>query len=91
MTSSQGLATPAQSPWLNATERDSNLSRSQFLIWMGQQLAGLSPVYNQAFAFELRGALELKQFERAFLQEVASNDALRTVVDEIHGVPHPAS
>ncbi len=77
----------SESPWLSTTERDSNLSRSQFLIWMGQKIAGPSPLYNQAFAFELRGELDSSAFELAFLQEVATNDALRTVIDEVHGVP----
>ena len=77
----------SEPPWLSDVEAKSNLSRGQFLIWIGQKLQSQQPLYNQSFAFHLKGALDTDRFVAAFSQELSSNDALRTVIDEVDGVP----
>ncbi|HWO43962.1 MAG TPA: condensation domain-containing protein, partial [Candidatus Eisenbacteria bacterium] len=65
----------------------SNLSANQLLIWAGQKLQPETPLYNGAYAFTLHGAVDRAHFENAFQTVVNSADALRTVIDEIEGVP----
>jgi acyl carrier protein len=76
----------AQSIWIDAVEERSNLTRSQFLMWMGQSLNPDSPHYNMAFAYRIRTALDVTRFRTAFSAEIDSNDALRTVVKLVDGV-----
>jgi len=73
------------SPNNNATYFD--LTQSQFLIWTGQQLSPLSPMYNMAFAFELQGSIEEVTFNKAFLQLVSQSDAMRTVIEFVGDRP----
>ena len=70
-----------------AIRRRSNLTRSQFLFWLGQARYPESPLYNIPFAFHVSGALDLERLRHAFAAEVACNDALRTVVDVVDSVP----
>ncbi len=65
----------------------SNLTRSQFLIWLGQTLAPDVPLYNMIQTFSFAAALDGAAFQRAFAALIASSDALRTVIDEVNGVP----
>ncbi|MEM7281463.1 MAG: amino acid adenylation domain-containing protein, partial [Pseudomonadota bacterium] len=86
----RGVQTPepgSDVPWLSEVEANSNLSRGQFLIWLGQKVESNHPLYNQSFAFHLKGSLDTEAFIAAFDQELSSNDALRTVIDEVDGVP----
>lgn len=55
------------------------ISRSQELIWLGQQLQPESPLNNMAFAFTFRERLEVKRFREAFAQLVRACDAMRMV------------
>lgn len=73
--------------WIDDIEAASNLTRSQFLIWMGQQVEPTSPLYNMVFAFRLQGVLDAERFAGAFEALVAECDALRTVLREADGVP----
>jgi amino acid adenylation domain-containing protein len=66
---------------------DSNLTRSQFLIWMGQKLHPDAPLYNMIQTFAFDSALDVSAFQRAFQGLIDSSDALRTVIEEIEGVP----
>ncbi len=68
-------------------EEASNLTRSQFLIWTGQQLHPDTPLYNMVMTFTIRGALRVEAFETAFENLVEQTDALRTVFVERDGVP----
>ncbi len=73
--------------WIDEIEAKSNLTRSQFLIWLGQTLEPQTPLYNMVFAFRLRGELDTARFERAFASVLARSDALRTVIGQDDGVP----
>ena len=65
----------------------SNLSRSQLLIWTGQQLNPDAPLYNMVLTFEISGSVNLPAFRRAFQALVDTSDAMRTQIIEIDGVP----
>jgi amino acid adenylation domain-containing protein len=66
----------------------SNLTRSQFLMWLGQKLQPDAPLYNMIQTFEIRGDLNPKLFAQAFQSVVNRSDAMRTVIIEKDGVPH---
>ena len=66
---------------------DSNLTASQWLIWVGQKLYPDQPLYNMAMTFDIGGRLNTQRFVRAFQGLVDSSDAMRTVVEEVEGVP----
>ncbi len=70
----------------SAAER-SNLTRSQFLIWMGQKLSADAPLYNMIQTFTFDGRLAPDRFARAFAALAEQSDALRTVIVEIDGTP----
>ncbi len=62
-----------------------DLTQSQLLLWMGQQLSPESPLYNMALAFDLRFQVDISVFQQAFQRLVQSVDSMRTVfmmVDE---------
>jgi amino acid adenylation domain-containing protein len=65
----------------------SNLTRSQFLLWLGQQIAADTPLYNMIQTFTIQGALDLTAFRCAFQAVVAGSDALRTTILMQNGVP----
>jgi amino acid adenylation domain-containing protein len=65
----------------------SNLTRSQFLMWMGQAITPDTPLYNMAIAFDLGVGIDPEQFSLAFQRVVDANDALRLVFNEVDGVP----
>ncbi len=77
----------AASAWIDDTERRSNLTRSQYLIWSAQQLDPASPLYNMAFAFRIEGPLDAARFEAAWRSVAASTDSVRIVIRETDGVP----
>lgn len=77
----------AVSPWLDDIEAQSNLSRSQMLMWLGQVVERKAPIYNTVFAWRLKGDIDSERFQRAFHQLVLDCDALRTVVEERDYVP----
>ncbi|MDX1531664.1 MAG: condensation domain-containing protein, partial [Rhodothermales bacterium] len=63
------------------------LTKSQHLLWTGQQLHPEAPLYTMALAFTLRGPLDAEAFQRAFQALLDRSDALRTVVETRRGVP----
>ncbi|MGE0127961.1 MAG: amino acid adenylation domain-containing protein [Blastocatellales bacterium] len=66
----------------------SNLTKNQLLIWVGQQLQPELPLYNNsAYTFALSGEIDRAHFQKAFQALVNSSDALRTVIEEIDGIP----
>ncbi|MFE1744071.1 amino acid adenylation domain-containing protein [Coleofasciculus sp. H7-2] len=65
----------------------SNLTANQFLIWLGQQLYPEALVYNNAFSISIPAYISLAHFQAAFQALVNASDALRTVIEEIDGVP----
>lgn len=66
----------------------SNLTRLQLLYWVGQKLRSDCPLFNSTLNFNLHIEINPSQFVEAFRLVVAGSDALRTVFDEIEGVPH---
>ena len=56
-----------------------DLTHSQLLLWMGQQLSPASPLYNMALTFDLRFEVEVAVFREAFQRLVQSADSMRTV------------
>ena len=79
---------PSSSEQLEEIAGRTNLSRAQFLIWMGQRLFPDSPLYNMVLRFTIEGALDEEAFRRAFTTLVAGSDAMRTVVEAAGGMPH---
>lgn len=65
----------------------SNLSHSQLMMWMGQQLQPESPLYNMVLCFRLAVPIDAARLERAFNTVIAASDALRTVIEVTDGVP----
>jgi len=70
-----------------SADMSSNLSRSQLMIWTGQQLNPGVPLYNMAFRFDLHGDIDVEIFQSAFQTLVNDCDAMRTVFVEQAGVP----
>ncbi len=66
---------------------ESNLTQSQYLIWLGQALRPDTPLYNMCHTFEIDGELDVELFAAAFRDLVACHDSLRTVVREQSGIP----
>ncbi len=67
------------------TDQQLDLTQSQLLLWMGQQLSPESPLYNMALNFDLRFAVDISIFQKAFERLIQSCDSMRTVfitVDE---------
>ncbi|MEM6963214.1 MAG: amino acid adenylation domain-containing protein [Bacteroidota bacterium] len=64
-----------------------DLTRSQLLIWTGQQISPSSPMYNMALAFELPTQIDETKFVLAFQKLLALCDAMRTVFVEKDGKP----
>lgn len=79
---------PSSSEQLEEIAGRTNLSRAQFLIWMGQRLFPDSPLYNMVLRFTIEGALDEEAFRRAFAALVDGSDAMRTVIDVTEGMPH---
>ena len=72
---------------VEAIFEQSNLTRSQFLIWTGQKLNPDLPLYNMAMAYRLRGPLHIAEFTKAFETVVAASDGMRLTVVEQDGIP----
>src|ERR1041384_5132605 len=64
----------------------SNLTGRQFLIYAGQRLHPGLVLYNSVYSIGWPG-LDVQRFQAAWQVFMESCDALRTVVDEIEGVP----
>ncbi|HEY1372710.1 MAG TPA: condensation domain-containing protein, partial [Candidatus Binatia bacterium] len=71
----------------NEVYRSSNLTQHQLLIWLGQKLMPDVPLFNATLAFTISGKIDAERFRSAFRRLVAASDTLRTVVEEIDGVP----
>lgn len=65
----------------------SNLTGNQLLIWVGQQLQPDTPLFNIANTFNIQAEIDPERFQAAFQTLVNSSDALRTVIEEVDGVP----
>jgi len=70
----------------NLYER-SNLSENQLMFWMAQQLQPEIPLFNMAAMCITSTAIDVECFRQAFQTLVNSSDAMRTVIEEIDGLP----
>jgi amino acid adenylation domain-containing protein len=64
------------------------LSSGQIPFYTGQRLNPDAPIYNMPFAFDLYSKIEVEQFKKAFQLLVDKTDILRTVFQEVDGVPY---
>src|SRR5262249_20740304 len=65
----------------------SNLTKHQILIWLGQKLHPDVPLYNLCVPFTIPAAIDIEQFQQGFQTLIDRTDVLRTVIEEIDGVP----
>ncbi|HEX2094523.1 MAG TPA: non-ribosomal peptide synthase/polyketide synthase, partial [Longimicrobiaceae bacterium] len=63
------------------------LSFAQQRLWFIEQLDPEAALYNQAYAFRLRGGLDVGAFRRSIDEEVRRHEALRTRFVEENGQP----
>ncbi len=64
-----------------------DLTQSQLLQWIGQQMHLQSPIYNMALSFDLRGNIDPIHFQSAFQILIDQSDALRTTFEILNGKP----
>ncbi|MEM7065585.1 MAG: amino acid adenylation domain-containing protein [Cyanobacteria bacterium P01_B01_bin.77] len=76
---------PISSP--AGADAQSNLTTAQWLLWLGQKLVPDSPLYNMAFLFALEGEIDPGHFQAAVQTLVQCSDTLRTVCEDIDGIP----
>jgi thioesterase domain-containing protein len=67
--------------------RQSNLTRLQVLYWIAQMLRSEVPFLNTVLTFMIDGPIDSVLFENAFEALLRESDALRTVIDEVNGLP----
>ena len=71
----------------NEVYERSNLTRLQLLYWIGEGLRQRSPLYNTILTFTISGPVDWDRFRAAFQRLVEKTEVLRTVIQEIDGVP----
>ena len=64
-----------------------NLTRAQFLMWLGQHLNPDIPIYNMPLVFRLNGPVEIPIFQKAFQSLIDDSDTMRMVINLEKGVP----
>ncbi|MGD1805298.1 amino acid adenylation domain-containing protein [Dapis sp. BLCC M126] len=79
------LALPTEG--INDIVERSNLTSSQLLLWLGQKLNPETPLYNMVWVFTIDGEIDPVSFQQAFQTLVNNSDALRTVIEEVDGIP----
>jgi amino acid adenylation domain-containing protein/non-ribosomal peptide synthase protein (TIGR01720 family) len=81
------MSEPSHSTAEVALEK-ANLTTSQLLIWMGQELNPDVPLYNMILSFHLLGPVDAHLFEQAFDQLTQDCESLRTIIETIEGIPY---
>ncbi|MEM8705370.1 MAG: amino acid adenylation domain-containing protein [Actinomycetota bacterium] len=84
-------ARPAEVLTIRRSRRDGaegNLTRAQYLMWLGQSLNPDVPLYNMIHTHRISGALDPNLFAAAWQDVVDGNDALRSTVEDRDGAPH---
>jgi hypothetical protein len=66
---------------------ESDLTELQMLYWIGHKLRPSATHFNNAFSFTFTSPLCPERFTEAFATAVSQYDALRTIIQERHGVP----
>lgn len=84
--------TPARTPARAADDLDglltsSNMTENQLHIWFGHHLAPDKPIYNNGGVFTIHHRVDVDRFLGALRALIASYDSLRTVYEEVDGVP----
>ena len=74
-------------PSLDDLQRRSDLSRSQLLMWLGQEIDPDVPLYNMIQTFRFDGPIDIDGFRAAWRSVVSRSDSLRTCVSIVDGVP----
>lgn len=72
---------------INDLYNRSNLTRLQLLYWVGQNLRPDSPLFNTVLVFKILANVDKEHFQKAFQATLEHSDALRTVIDEVDGIP----
>lgn len=65
----------------------SNLTKLQLLYWIGQKLHPASPFLNTILGFTITSELNPSWVTQAFRLVVQSSDSLRTIIQEVNGIP----
>ncbi|MGK7878412.1 MAG: amino acid adenylation domain-containing protein [Xenococcaceae cyanobacterium] len=79
------IARPAER--ISDIAEKSNLTTSQLLLWLGQKLNPDMPLYNMVLTFTIQGKIHPVHFQQAFQALIDRTDALRTVIEEVDGLP----
>ncbi|MEJ2176865.1 MAG: condensation domain-containing protein, partial [Gammaproteobacteria bacterium] len=74
-------------PGFSDLAKRSNLTNSQLLIWLGQQLNPDSPLYNMAMRFDIYGAIDIETFENALGAVVGASDSMRSIIEMVDEIP----
>lgn len=64
------------------------LSFAQQRLWFLDQMQDAGPVYNEAAALHLEGALDVEALERALREVVRRHAVFRTTYEAVDGAPH---
>ena len=85
-------ASPQPAPVVFAADRmagqDSNLTKYQWLFWAGQKLNPDTALFVHICMVQIAQRIEHEHLQRAFQLVLDSSDALRTVIEEVDGVPY---
>ena len=69
-------------------EKHIALTKSQLSLWVGQKLNPNVPLYNMVHTFDMKGAINVQHFSKAFSKLVNSVEILRMVFAEVDNIPH---
>jgi amino acid adenylation domain-containing protein len=70
-------------------QQDERLSYSQQRLWVLEQMVPGHPTYNMAYAYRLRGRLDVDALRQALRSIVRRHEILRTAIVAVDGVGHP--
>jgi len=65
----------------------SNLTQNQLLVWLAEKFQPNLPLHNIAVTFTIAAAVDRARFQQAFQALIDHCDALRTVIEEVDGLP----
>ena len=71
------------------SDQERQLSYSQQRLWFLDQLLPGQPTYNMAYAYRLRGPLDVEALRQALCDIVRRHEVLRTGIVAVDGVAHP--
>ena len=78
---------PARDAGIEAVSDRSNLTKNQLLIWLAEKFQPDVPLHNIAVTFTIPTAIDRAHFQAAFQTLLDHCDALRTVIEEVDGLP----